>query len=244
MLFFVLVIIQVVIFGILVLFLRTILTRNISKATSQLHQLNEDYSEKLEEAKKRQADADKYYDEMVRKTKIDAETQKVQILKDAHQEEDIIVKEARRQGEDIILQANKNRESLIKEFDTRVELEAIDKACLFTNEILSGQIKKTVHEMWVQEILGSGLGDLTRLNLPEDIKEAEIVSAYPLSDKDKSAIQKKILNETKKDIHLKDSVDPALVAGFKVTLGSVVIDASLRMKVTELARNAKYNPNK
>ena len=72
-LFLSLVIMQLVLFGVLIAFLRVILTRNIAKATSHINELNEDYNQKLEDAQKRAQEADKYYDEVLRKAKTEAE---------------------------------------------------------------------------------------------------------------------------------------------------------------------------
>jgi hypothetical protein len=69
MLFLWLVLLQLGLFAALVLFLRVILTRNISNATSHLHSLNQDYTQKLEDAKKRQLDADAYYDQAILRAK-------------------------------------------------------------------------------------------------------------------------------------------------------------------------------
>ena len=78
-----LVVIQLVVFTLLVLFLRMLLTRNISTATTHLHELNQDYNQKVEDANKRKAEVDRYYDEMLLKAKADAEKNKVQILREA-----------------------------------------------------------------------------------------------------------------------------------------------------------------
>ena len=67
MVFLWLVLLQLAIFGALVYFLRVILTRNVSAATEHLHTLNQDYTQKLDEARKHQAEGDKYYDETVLK---------------------------------------------------------------------------------------------------------------------------------------------------------------------------------
>src|SRR5882672_110940 len=105
MLFLWLVLIQLIIFGVLTYFLKSVLTRNITNATSHLHELNQDYNQKLEEAKKKQMEADHYYDEMLLKAKTKAEKTKVQILKETHESQEAMVKEARKQSEEIVQQA-------------------------------------------------------------------------------------------------------------------------------------------
>src|SRR3989338_5717752 len=112
MLFLWLVFLQIIIFAILVLFLRVILKRNLVTATTHLTDINNDYTQKLDDAKKRLQEADRYYDEAVLKTKTDVEKLKAQILKEAHESQEAAVAESRKQSAEIIQQANKAAESL------------------------------------------------------------------------------------------------------------------------------------
>src|SRR3989338_10619288 len=114
-LFLSLVLLQLIIFGILIVFLRVILTKNISKATSHINELNQDYSQKLEDAQKRVQEADKYYDSMLLKAKTEAEKTKMQILKEANDSQQMIVNESRKQSEEIIQKAQKSKDSLLEE---------------------------------------------------------------------------------------------------------------------------------
>ena len=119
MLFLGLVLIQLAIAGAVVFYLKVVLSRNIASATTHLHDLNQDYNQKLEEAKKRQAEVDKHYDEVVLKSKSDSEKMKVQILKEAHETQEAMVKEARKQSEEIVSQATRAKELLLEEINQK-----------------------------------------------------------------------------------------------------------------------------
>lgn len=239
MLFIWLVVIQLGIFAGLVFFLRNILTRNITSATSQLKEMNADYTQKLEDAKKQQAEAEKFYDDTLLRAKTDAEKAKVQILKEANENQDRIVKEARALSEDIIGQANRASETIRKEMDHLVHERSIDTACELLPEVLTGEFGKKAHAQWVEEFLASGFENLDRLHLPDTLEEVELISAYPLSAPEKNQVAKKIETKFKSNIRLLEKVDPTLVAGIKIRLGSVVIDASFKNKIQEVAKNAK-----
>ncbi len=241
MLFLWLVVMQLAIFAALAFLLRVILTRNITSATTHLHQLSEGYTQKLEDAKKRQAEAEKYYDQTILKSKLDAEKTKVQILKEAHEAEEALLKEARLQSEDIIAQANKAGESLLREVEVRIDARALDKAMELTRVLFSQEINKEMHVHWIEELLKSGLDNLERLNLPAEVREAEIVSAYTLGPEQKAALQKKIEDKLKRKIHLHDKTDGSLIAGFQMKLDTVMIDGSLKSRIKEVAKDVKRN---
>ncbi len=234
-----LVLIQLFIFTMLVLFLRVLLTRNVTTATAHLHELNQDYNEKVEAANKRKAEVDSYYNETLLKTKVDAEKQKVLILREAQETQEAVLKDARRQGEDIIANAHKAKEQAMEEIDARVEALARLKASEMVHEVLTAEMSEHLHQLWVKELLKEGLGDLDKLNLPEDAKEIRVQSAFPLTAEQKSALQKKFHMVFDKNTPLVEELSPELVAGMRIRLGSVLIDGSLQFKIKEMARDAK-----
>ena len=237
-LFLSLVLMQLVIFGVLIAFLRVILTKNISKATSHINELNEDYSQKLEDAQKRLHDADKYYDEMLLKAKIEAEKTKIQILKEAGESQQMIVNQSRKQSEEIIEKAQKSKDALLAELELKISEGAVQKACEIVQEMLPELITKDMHHAWVEELSKHGLEELDRLNVAREVREAQISSAYDLTPQQKGALEKKISAKIGHEMQFVTQTDPSLIAGIKISLGSVLIDGSLKFKIKEVARHA------
>jgi F0F1-type ATP synthase delta subunit len=239
MLFLWLVLLQVLIFGILVLFLRLILARNIAAATSHLNEVNKDYNQRLEEAKKRLLDADKYYDEVVLKAKTDAEKLKAQILHEAHQSQEALAAETHQRSEEIVRQAEKAAESIVGDIERKVDERALDRASELVEDVLPEALSKEMHERWVEELLKNGVDEIHRLNPPKDLEAVKIVSAYPLGPDQKSAIQKRLREKLRHEVKFAEETDAKLLAGLKIVMGSVVLDGSLRFKMKESARRAK-----
>ena len=233
-----LVILQLVLFGILIAFLRVVLTKNITKATTQISELNQDYSQKLEEAQKRVREADKYYDEMLLKSKTDAEKKKIQILKEASEGQQLMVDQSRKQSEEIIEKAQKSGESLLSELHLKISERAVQKACEIVQEILPELITRDMHNAWVEELSKHGLEELGRLNVAEEVRQAEIVTAYDLTPAQKTALEKKIAGKLVRELSFNIQTDPGLIAGLRISLGSVLIDGSLKFKIMEVARHA------
>lgn len=66
---------------------------------------------------------------------------------------------------------------------------------------------------------------------------AEVTVAEKLDDKHLATIKELLAGSTKKNVELDVKVDPAILGGLKVKLGSRMIDASLRTKLNSI-RNA------
>ncbi len=63
---------------------------------------------------------------------------------------------------------------------------------------------------------------------------AEVTSAHPLSDNQRSELQSTLKASIGKDVKLDARVDPSLLGGLIVKVGSRMIDTSLRTKLSQL----------
>jgi len=68
---------------------------------------------------------------------------------------------------------------------------------------------------------------------------AEIVTARPLNDDQVSQLKQQLRSRAGRDVTLDMSVDPAILGGIVVKLGSQQIDASIRTKLNRLASAMK-----
>ena len=68
---------------------------------------------------------------------------------------------------------------------------------------------------------------------------AEIVTAFPLNDDQVAALKQQLRARAGRDVTLEASVDPAVLGGIVVKLGSQMIDSSIRTKLNRLASAMK-----
>ena len=68
---------------------------------------------------------------------------------------------------------------------------------------------------------------------------AEVASAHPLSDDQVSALQEKLKAREGRTVKIRTSVDPELLGGLVVTIGSKRIDNSIRTRLNSLAHAMK-----
>jgi F-type H+-transporting ATPase subunit delta len=64
--------------------------------------------------------------------------------------------------------------------------------------------------------------------------QAEITVAEPLSETHLNALKDALRNTTKKDVALDVRIDPSILGGLKVKLGSRMIDSSLKTKLNSI----------
>lgn len=229
---------MVVIFGALILVLRKVLSQNVSLATRHLEELNDDYAQKEADLKRQLDDVRQKADEIVRKAQEEAAQARAQLMKDAEAQKAKLLQETHTQAEELMQQADKSRQLLLDDIKDRIAREAVDKACELIQETLPEPFKLKVHEHWMEELMESGFAQLERLKVPEDIREVKITCAFALNEGQQKNLTRKLKEALGKEITLKEEVDPRVVAGFIIHIGSLVLDGSLKHKIQERARNA------
>ena len=241
MFFIQLVIVQVIVIGGIVFAMRYFLTRNITRATAHLERLSQDYSRKEKEAGKHLNEAKEQSSGILNKAQEEAQEIKAKFSREAQEEKARILKETHLQSEQIIQQANKTREFLVQEINQRIEKEAVQKACELIQEVMPDQLRGEAHSHQFRELVKGGLEELDRLHLPDEIQEVHITSAYQLTPDERSILEKKLKREMGDDIEIKEETDPDLIAGLIITVGSLVIDGSLRYTIQEAAKNVQHS---
>ncbi len=116
------------------------------------------------------------------------------------------------------------------------------KAQVFETILAAAKVSETLRHFF-RVVAESG-----RLNLLADLRrtfselvderagivEAKVVSAQPLTDAQAKALVASLTARTGKIIRLTWSMDPALLGGLKVQVGSTVLDASLQGQLHQL----------
>ena len=176
-------------------------------------------------------------EEIIRKAQEEAAQAKAQLMKDAEAQKAKLLQETHTQAEELMQQADKSRQLLLDDIKDRIAREAVDKACELIHDTLPEQFKLKVHEHWIEELMDSGLEQLERLKIPEDVKEVKITAAFALEENQRKNLTRKLKDALNKDITLKEEIDPRVVAGFIIHIGSLVLDGSLKNKIQERARN-------
>jgi ATP synthase F1 delta subunit len=226
-----------IVFGGMIFFLRKILTQNVIVATKHIEELSQDHAQKQTELTRQVEEAKLKSDEMLRTAQEEALRTKTQIIRDAEAERDRILQQTHTKSEEMMQQADKSRQMLLAEVTERIAKEAVDKACELIHDTLPEQFKLDVHKGWMAELLEDGFEQFERLKIPEDLKDVKIASAFPLDEAQRKNLTKKLKGALHRDIVLQEEVNPRMVAGFVVTIGSLVLDGSLRGKIQERARN-------
>ncbi|MBN1913180.1 MAG: F0F1 ATP synthase subunit delta [Candidatus Omnitrophica bacterium] len=234
-----LIVLLVIIFLVMVFMFRKIMTQNVTLATSHLEDLNREYSEKEKEVNRKLEEVQLKSQEILARAQSESEKLRDDALKEIESEKERILQAARTHSEEMIKQAERSRQALIQEIEERIAKEAVNKACELIQTTLPEQFKREVHAHWIEELITNGFNQLERLRLPEDVEEIKITSAFALDDRQRKIMVKKLSEALKRNITLKEEIEAKIVAGFIISIGSLVLDGSLKNKIQEQAKGIK-----
>ena len=230
---------QLILFGGLVLLLRYILVRHAMHATGRLETLTREAMEQQEALKKRLEESERQYQEQIAKAQEEAREIKADVLKEAQAAKEQAVSEARTEAERIVTQAKAAREALQNELTSSFEMKAVQRACEILQQVLPRVLKEQTHSQWIDDLLKNGSLPLEKVSSKEPLREARVVSAFPLTPSQRKVLLERLQGAVGNPLTLEEEVDPAIVAGLTITLGNLVLDGSLASKIREAARRAE-----
>lgn len=230
------IIIMAFIFAGMLVFLRRTFNQSVVSATAHLDELAAEYAKKEEEIKKQSAELKRQAQEILNNAQKDARAQAEQILKEVQEEKSRIINTALGKSDEMLKQADSSCSVLLKEMQNKIEEKALERAAQLLQFSLSENTRKKIHGFWIDELISAGLQQLERLRIPENVSQAEVSSAFSLTDTQRQLFSAKISEKLGRKITLDEKIDPQLIAGLVVNIGSVVFDGSLRFKIQEAAR--------
>lgn len=231
-----LVVILALIFAAMIFFLQKLFKQNVVSATSHLEGMASEYARKEEEIKKQLEELKRQAQEILSNAQKDAQAQREQLLKEAREQKDKLLGLAQAKSDEMLKQADGSCQVLLKEMRDKIEERATQRALQLLEASLPDNIRKKIHQLWIDEVISSGLKALDRLRVSEAIQEAEVLTAFALSSEQRDRLSAKITEKLERQIALNEKITPQIIAGLVVNVGSLVFDGSLRFKIQEAAR--------
>lgn len=233
----------VVVFAGMLAVLRQVLSQHYRQATLHLEGLSAEYLRRQEELKKRLEESGRQYKEQSAQAKLEAEQVLAQARKDAESARGRVVGEARAESERIVQQAMDSREALRKEIEQSLNRRVTERASALVRDVLGTQLRQGLQSQWLTELLRDGLTQLGGMHGTEEAREIRVVAAVALTEEQRRLLQRKLHEQLGRELPLQEAVDPALIAGLTITIGSTVLDGSLASKLERAVRCDEEAPS-
>jgi len=216
-----------------------ILGKQAAQAADRFSSLSEEYEKKKAEAKKMTEEAEQNAEKLVLTAQNECEKIKVQTAEEAQQTRLSAVQEARAEAERIVNDAIKARDGIRTELEAQLHDRAIESACDLFYTVFPEALRLEIHHYWLNQLLDSGLDALEKFESREKSQEVSVESAFELTEAEREKIRVSIQDKVQTQLSLREKVNPRLVGGLRLTVGHLVLEASLVSNLKEAARDAQ-----
>jgi len=227
---FQLILVQVVIFILIVIGLRKLLYSKASVEIKRLQLMTDESSKKFEALRGQIEEAKTEYKRTIAQAKEDAQKLIAEAQKEAEELRAKHLQESRKEIDKMVKSTQAKKENMEREVKSDVTRKSLHLSKAIIHQVFTADSLGATHDVMIEEI-SQQIGDIDLGQMSEDIKEAEIVTIFPLGKEKMEMLRKKLSSKLKREIELKERIDDSVMAGILIKLGSLILDGSLANKL-------------
>lgn len=233
-----LVILQVAVFGVLLMGMKQLLLRDTLKAAAKLRDAEADLSRKEESVRKRIEDNEAEFRRKSAEAQEAMARTKEAMEKDISRSRDTLLEEARKERDRILDEATRNKEKLRQELLRDAQVQTLEHAGRVYELVFSAEVGTALDHAFLDELLAA-LDEMDASSITVSAPHLDVISSHPLGPAHRERLKEIVLRKFGANLDIRETVMPELIAGIKIKLGSLEIDGSLRNRFNEAIEQLK-----
>lgn len=232
------IVIQTILFGTVIFFLRKIMLGSTESAVSRLNESYVQMNKKKEELSQKIQQAQEDYEARKKEAERIADKIKNDADKEARDKKDAILKKAHEEAERMIVDTVGAKEKIREDIAKEEKIRMVD----YCRDLLQGVYEDTIHERIDEILIEDFLNDVSNMDvesMPADIQKIEVISRSPLSEKFRKRIVEIMKIKKKGAINIVETVSEGILGGIILKFGSLVLDGSMAGKLHERSNKMK-----
>jgi len=230
MVFWQLIIIQVITFGLLAFLLRQFLTQHVTQSQDRLQRLVQENRRREEELKEKRENMESEF-----KIKIAQHNEEMGRLRsvaevDAQKIREKVLAKAEEEGKRIVADAEAQKQKMRNQLVMEMEKKALNLASDIIEHVFSAEVARGIHTQLTDELIGE-IERSDSQGLQFDVDGVEVLVPYSLTDAQMAKIKKIFSSKMGRPVDIKQTIQPNIMTGMVVRLGNSVLDGSLKNKL-------------
>lgn len=220
------IVLQVVIFGAVIYFLKKIFYGDTESAIQRLGHVYQDLLQKQTDLQQKNEAMEKELIAKREEAHSVAEKFKVEASAEARKKEDAIMKTARAEAEEIIAKAQNSREDMAKEIESQLSKKMIGFTTEVITKALTEKLSQVIHAQLVADFIEKAKNiDLSSAG--SEVSEFVVRSPMPLKKEEADKINALLASKLSRSVKFSEVLDTDLVAGLVLQFGTLVLEGSL-----------------
>ncbi|HNV87180.1 MAG TPA: F0F1 ATP synthase subunit delta [Candidatus Omnitrophota bacterium] len=226
------IILQLIVLGVVIYFLKRIMYSDTESAVARLNRVYQDLLAKQKDLAQKIEGAEKEYQAKKEESGRVAASLKSQALDEIRQKEDDMLKQARSQAEEIINRAREASDKMRQEIEKELKEKIIDFATELMGVAFRKRIIGAIHRELVKDFLDRGK-NLDLSSVGPHINKLVVRSAFPLEEEDLNGIKEVVSLRLNRPMEVETTTDKSLMAGICFQFGTLLVDGSLANALRE-----------
>lgn len=233
-----LIIAQLAVFAILVIGLKRMLMGSTQLAAAKLREVEADLGRKEEAVRKRIEDNEAEFRRKSAEAQDGLNRTREAMEKDVARSRDGLLDEARKERDKIVDEANRSKEKLRQELAREAQGQAVENARRVYELVFSEELGRKLDHSFLDELLVA-LDEMDSSSITISAAAIDVVCSHPLEPAHREQLREIVSRKFNVSLDVHEEVDPGLIAGIKIKLGSLEIDGSLRNRFNEAIEQLK-----
>jgi F0F1-type ATP synthase delta subunit/cell division protein FtsB len=232
------IIIQTILFGTVIFFLRKIMMGSTESAVTRLNESYVQMDKKKEELAQKIQEAQQDYEARKREAEKISEKIKNDADKEARDQKDAILKKAREEAERLIVDTVGAKDKIREEIAKEEQIKMVDYCSDILKEVYRDTVREKMDEVLINDFLDE-ISEMSGSDMPAGIKNIEIISRRALTEELKKRIVGVVKSKIKGNFEVSETVSEDVLGGVTMKFDNLVLDGSVAGKLHEKANSMK-----
>jgi len=223
---------HVFVLAILIIVIKRLLMNDTMQAVKRIQAVEAEVRKKEESIRQEIKEHEKAF----AKQKIEAEEilqkHKTQTEKELTRTREQMLTEAKQEADRVMEQARKGEQKLRQKIENEMEQKAVGYGGEIFKLVFGNRVDAELNKQFIEELLDA-LGDIDGGSITIDSSEGEVMTSQAMDADQKRRLEELLGSTFGTTIKLSERIDPGLLSGLILKLGSLEIDGSLRNRFQE-----------
>jgi F0F1-type ATP synthase delta subunit len=226
------ILVQLAVFGVIVVGFKQILLRDTVKAAAKLREAENELGKKEDAVRKRIEENEAEFRRKSAEAQETLARMKETMEKEAVRNRDSLIEDAKKERDRILDDAARNKDKLRQELIRDAQVKTLEYAGRVYEMVFSQELGKKLDQAFLDELL-EALDGMDATSITVSAGAVEVECSHPLDGAHKARIKEIIVKKFDVALDVHESVVPELIAGVRIKLGSLEIDGSLQNRFRE-----------
>jgi len=227
-----LIIVQMIIFGGVIYFLKKLLYGDTESAVNRLDQSYKETTQKKQEMAEKIFQMEQEYVKKREEAEKLAQDLKEKAEEESREKADGIVKKAKEEAEKIVVDAQKMTEKMRAAIKEEERNNMISRCADLLNSVLKDIIREKINDALIEDFMND-FSQVDTSHVSASLSEIEVVFSSGIGKSLMDKVQKAIREKIPGKYEITERVDENILAGMIIKFGSLSLDGSLQSKIME-----------